>query len=202
MASTATLRDTVRGGLEAPRNDFWTTAILGYPMTMGRIVAMKQGKPVVDYPGNEGGPRPALTTVEPPAGANLENLRSADVLLVFTGPDQEQPIIVGFPRSTFQSIDQSATPATSPADTPPTPPQVTPADSKTSSPGPSGSSAPVHVEVDGKRVTIQADQEIRLCCGRSSITMRKDGKIVIQGTHLVSRAEGVNRIKGGSVKVN
>jgi hypothetical protein len=57
-------------------------------------------------------------------------------------------------------------------------------------------------QIDGKRVTIEAEEEIVLKCGSGSITLRKDGKIVIKGMHLLSRSSGPNRIKGGSVQIN
>ena len=56
--------------------------------------------------------------------------------------------------------------------------------------------------IDGKVVRFEARDEIVLQCGKGSITLRKDGKIVIKGTHLLSRASGVNRIKGGQVNIN
>jgi hypothetical protein len=49
---------------------------------------------------------------------------------------------------------------------------------------------------------LEAQEEIVLKCGEGSITLRKDGKIIIKGTHLLSRASGPNRIKGGSVQIN
>ncbi len=58
------------------------------------------------------------------------------------------------------------------------------------------------IVLDGKRVTIEAQEEVVLKCGEGSITLRKDGKIIIKGTHLLSRASGPNRIKGGSVQIN
>lgn len=61
---------------------------------------------------------------------------------------------------------------------------------------------PKDVVVDGKRVTLEAHDEILLKCGEGSITLRKDGKIIIKGTHLLSRSSGPNRIKGGSVQIN
>lgn len=61
---------------------------------------------------------------------------------------------------------------------------------------------PELAEIDGKTVRFTARDEIVLQCGPGSITLRKDGKIVIKGTHLVSRATGSNRIKGGSVNIN
>lgn len=58
------------------------------------------------------------------------------------------------------------------------------------------------VRVDGKRLVFEADQEIELKCGKSSITLKKNGKIIIKGSELLSRASGTNRIKGGSVGIN
>jgi hypothetical protein len=51
-------------------------------------------------------------------------------------------------------------------------------------------------------VVIEARTDLTLRCGRGSITMREDGKILIKGTDLVSHAEHLNRIKGGSVAIN
>ncbi len=60
----------------------------------------------------------------------------------------------------------------------------------------------VEVEQDGKRLVISAEQELVLKCGDSTITLTKAGKINIRGKQLLSRAEGVNRIKGGAVQIN
>ncbi len=65
-----------------------------------------------------------------------------------------------------------------------------------------GANEPKDVVVDGNRVTLEAHDEIVLKCGEGSITLRKDGKIIIKGTHLLSRSSGPNRIKGGSVQIN
>jgi hypothetical protein len=56
--------------------------------------------------------------------------------------------------------------------------------------------------VDGKRVVIDGLDEIVIRCGKSSITLRRNGRIIIRGTYVETRAEGVNRIKGGSVQIN
>ena len=51
-------------------------------------------------------------------------------------------------------------------------------------------------------VHITAETKIELRCGRSSLSMSKDGKIVLKGEELVSRARRVNKIKGAAVKIN
>lgn len=63
---------------------------------------------------------------------------------------------------------------------------------------------PDHVEVlvDGERVIIGAKEQIVLRCGEASITLTRAGKVLIEGTYVLSRSSGVNRIKGGSVQIN
>lgn len=68
------------------------------------------------------------------------------------------------------------------------------------------SRAPV-VEPEKKQDTpdelvIEAKKNLTFKCGNGSITLRKDGKILIKGKDLVSRAKRMNRIKGGSVAIN
>ncbi len=57
-------------------------------------------------------------------------------------------------------------------------------------------------EIDGERVLLTAEKEIVLKCGEASITLRRDGKVLIRGTHLLSRSSGPNRVKGASVQIN
>jgi hypothetical protein len=58
------------------------------------------------------------------------------------------------------------------------------------------------IQIDGKRITLAARQEISLRCGDASITLRADGRVVIKGMEIVSRARGVNKVKGASVLIN
>lgn len=62
--------------------------------------------------------------------------------------------------------------------------------------------SPVEAEVDGERVVIEGKNEIVLRCGLASITLRRNGRVVIRGTHVETRARGVNRIRGGTVQIN
>ena len=56
--------------------------------------------------------------------------------------------------------------------------------------------------VDGKKMTFEAQDEMVFKCGESSITLTKEGKVLIRGKYLLNRSSGVNRIMGGSVQVN
>lgn len=61
---------------------------------------------------------------------------------------------------------------------------------------------PAVAHVDGKRVVLSAEDEIVLQCGRASITLRRNGRVVIRGVEVETRASGVNRIRGGTVAIN
>jgi hypothetical protein len=61
---------------------------------------------------------------------------------------------------------------------------------------------PVAIEVDGDRVLVSGERQIVLRCGKASITLTREGKILIFGTYLSCHSSGVNRIKGGSVEIN
>lgn len=60
----------------------------------------------------------------------------------------------------------------------------------------------VELDVDGERLIITAKEQIVLRCGKASITLTRAGKVLIDGTYVLSRSSGANRIKGGSVQLN
>jgi hypothetical protein len=60
----------------------------------------------------------------------------------------------------------------------------------------------IEADVDGRRVRLVAQDEIVLECGQASITLRRNGRIVIRGTYVETHSEGTNRIKGGQVRIN
>jgi len=62
--------------------------------------------------------------------------------------------------------------------------------------------AQVEVDADGQRMIVSAREQLVFRCGKASITLTKAGKVLIEGSYLLSRSTGVNRIKGGSVQLN
>jgi hypothetical protein len=60
----------------------------------------------------------------------------------------------------------------------------------------------VEVDADGERLIVSAKEQVVLRCGKASITLTRAGKVLIQGSYVLSRSSGVNRIKGGSVQLN
>ena len=65
-----------------------------------------------------------------------------------------------------------------------------------------GSDARAKSESTPEHLLLDATRSLTLQCGEGSITLRGDGKVLIKGTNLVSKAENANRILGASVAVN
>jgi hypothetical protein len=53
-----------------------------------------------------------------------------------------------------------------------------------------------------QELNLRAEQSIELTCGQSSLSMDKEGKIVLRGADITTRAHGANKIKGASVRLN
>jgi len=58
------------------------------------------------------------------------------------------------------------------------------------------------VVVDGKRICLEAEDELALRSGKASITLSAEGRIVIKGMEIVSRARGTHKVKGATVLIN
>jgi len=99
----------------------------------------------------------------------------SEVVIAMAGSDVTKPIVIGLIR-----------------------------DAVGSAPGDSSRSGPSfkHIEVDGDRVLISAEREITLKCGDSSLTLTREGKLLLRGSYISSRSSGVNRVKGASVEIN
>ena len=67
---------------------------------------------------------------------------------------------------------------------------------------PVGPAGQRHMKFNAAELDFEASSKLTFQCGKSSITLHRDGKIVLRGEHVVSRASGVNRIRGGSIELN
>lgn len=70
------------------------------------------------------------------------------------------------------------------------------------SPAAPSSTQVIEADVDGKRVRVVAQDEVVLECGSASITLRRNGRVIIKGTYVETHSDGTNRIKGGQVRIN
>jgi hypothetical protein len=155
---------------------------------VGWIAGVSGGALLVDFRGNARGPIAARATVTlDPAAALAAVGRRQEAVLAFEDGDPALPIVVGLVQPTAPSMIDLVLDEAAPAGE--------------ASMAPSHEEAAVAV-VDGKRVVLEGEDEVVLRCGAASITLRRNGKIVIRGSYVESYAAGTNRIKGGSVRIN
>lgn len=62
--------------------------------------------------------------------------------------------------------------------------------------------SPLELRIDGQRLLLEAREELELRCGDASLTLRRDGLVIVRGTDIVSHAKARNRIRGASVQIN
>lgn len=144
---------------------------------IGRVAGWNDsGDILVDYEGRTNMPARIVSGAMNSDQAERSNI-GREVLLVFEGGDPDRPIIVGAMEDRVERIASMVLAADEPE-------------------------KPKEMIIDGERLIIEGKEEIVLRCGSGSITMRKDGKIVVRGTHILSRSSGSHRIQGGSVSIN
>ena len=135
------------------------------------------GRPLISYAGQKDHPIPARVLSSVAISLETINCDSDHLLLVLPENDpSELPIIIGLIDDTIQNRNDKSDNSTF--------------------------DNPFTVSIDGKKAVLSAKHEISISCGKSSITLRNDGKIVIKGSQIVSRASKENKIKGATVKVN
>ena len=163
----------------------------GLNLKVGRLCAgSTPGAWRVDFDGDPHGPLAARTLVSLDQRALDEAIAVRRMaVLLFENGDSRLPIVVGL---------VSAEPGASLLGA-----LLAPAQASAPAPAPSAAAAPapsVEARVDGKRVVFARD---RAASGDASMTLKRDGKLVLRGAYVEWRTgQGVNRIKGGSVKIN
>jgi hypothetical protein len=142
---------------------------------VGKIVDVTiEGRVVVDYEGNKLGPLEARCL----AGTfSADPVLQPMVVLIFEHGDPSLPIIIGVLLDKAFESNQLI--------------ELT-----------SRRTKPRDIVLDGERLLLKGEKEIVLRCGDGSITLKADGKIILKGKELVSRASKTNRIKGSSVNIN
>lgn len=56
--------------------------------------------------------------------------------------------------------------------------------------------------IKGKSIEIIAEDKLVIQCGEGKITIGPDGTVIIRGQRVLSRAKGVNKVKGAAVQIN
>ncbi len=146
---------------------------------VGWIAAVERGAPAVDWPGNGAGPVRARSAVRLGAEALLAAAAERrGAVLLFEDGDPARPILLAIlgPERETPLLDEIL--------------------------GRPAERLPDVAHVDGKRVVLEGRDEVVLRCGQASITLRRNGRVVIKGVQLETRARGLQRIKGGKVEIN
>jgi hypothetical protein len=152
---------------------------------IGTVVALTpDGAPLVLFDGAA-----TTTPARLAVPATFERLERAIIqrqptVLVFENGDCFKPLIVGFVELVQEPIENSSAAQSQVATTEVQKPPF------------------IEADVDGKRVRVTAHDEIVLQCGSASVTLRRNGRVVIRGTYVETHSEGTNRIKGGQVQIN
>ena len=60
----------------------------------------------------------------------------------------------------------------------------------------------LEVRMDGETLVLRAEREIELRCGKSRLKLRADGRVMLNGAHIVSASTGPHRIKGATIALN
>jgi hypothetical protein len=56
--------------------------------------------------------------------------------------------------------------------------------------------------VDGQELVLEGYKRIELRCGKASLILTEEGKVLVNGTYISSTSSGAHRIRGGSVDIN
>jgi hypothetical protein len=155
------------------QNDLEPITSNGTGVCVGLIVSVgKKGQIKIDFPKNPNPPVFARSII----GVTPAD-KNRQVLLTFDNGDPQLPIIVGFIQNQPVIDEKSETLKLN-------------------------RESLEDIVLDGRRITVDAREEIVLRCGDGSVKLRKDGTIIIKGTSLVSRAKATNKIKGAAVNIN
>ncbi|MBZ4417924.1 DUF6484 domain-containing protein [Myxococcus sp. RHSTA-1-4] len=138
------------------------------------------GTPRVDFDGNPADhPVPALCGAFVDDAALAEAVRSRQgALLLFEEGDPGRPVLVTLLRSRERQ------------------PYLVSRRVNTRGSG------PLEARVDGRRVVIEAEDELELRCGEARILLRRNGRLLLEGYQVDSRSRGLQRLKGGKVEIN
>lgn len=134
---------------------------------------------LVDFPGNRRGALPARTSLSLDAESwQRAVVRRQEAVLLFEQGNPSRPLLIGL----LQPV--SETPLT---------------DALLAEPF---TALPDEAHIDGKRVVFEGREEVVLRCGKASLTLRRDGQVLLRGVNIRTDAEEVHRIRGGKVQIN
>lgn len=61
---------------------------------------------------------------------------------------------------------------------------------------------PNSVEIDGQHIELEGRRSISMRCGKANIELRADGRIMLNGENITTKAKQANRLLGGTIYLN
>lgn len=163
-------------------------------LVLGTLVELDAvGTPLVSFPGSESLQLIPAQSCPPVSGGDC----GRTVALLFVSGDLNRPMIVGFVRSLDTESRRGC--AGKPG------PMTITADSSvehTVQPQTAHSTVTADQETVSDRLVFQADREIILRCGEASLTLTREGKVLVKGAYISTHATGTQRIKGAVIQIN
>lgn len=144
---------------------------------IGRVVAFERGEVRVEHGGSPGKAVAArVSAALDDAALEAAAREGQEGVLLFEDGDPARPLLVALLRSATPLVDALLT-------------------------APLPRASPV-ARLDGRRVALEGEEEVVLRCGRASLTLRRDGRVILRGVNVVTQAEQVQKIRGGKVQIN
>ncbi len=145
---------------------------------VGQVVGLApDGTALVDFAGNRAGPLSARASLDAEALAHAAAQRQGAILL-FENGDPSLPLLVGLLQVPSSTPLIDAVLERSLED------------------------VPKEARVDGRKVVIEGRDEVVLRCGKATLTLRRDGQVLLRGVNIRTEADEVQRIKGSKVQIN
>lgn len=160
---------------------------------VGRLVGVSaEGLALVDFEGNPtSGPVPARSFVAlEPAQLRAAVEERREAVLLFEDGEPSRPLLVALSQtpSAPSLLEQLLAEAARPEASPEAPEAAAPAESQDAN--------------QQERRVLGAQKELVLQVGEASITLRRDGTILLRGVRVESRATGLQLIRGGKIELN
>ena len=151
-----------------------TLSHAGVQLVSGHLTGVDdEGRLLFRPEGSTEAPVPVAIGIESSDGALLKAARqNRRALVALTGDRTPRRILVGLVRERVSTRAITARPGT------------------------------LEVGMDGETLKLTAEHDIELRCGEASIKLRRDGKVEINGTNVLSASRGPNRIKGATIALN
>ncbi|MCA9753794.1 MAG: hypothetical protein KC591_16475 [Gemmatimonadetes bacterium] len=149
-----------------------TGAPAGLRARRGRLDGLDDEGRILFRPDEGGDSEPVTIGVAMSDGALVKAARVGQRALVLAGAPGEEPVLVALLRERVAAKARDAGPGA------------------------------LEVHVDGETLVLRADQEIELRCGKSRLKLRADGRVMLNGSHIVSASTGPHRIKGATIALN